>query len=55
MLWACVLLPQLALDDVLRGRPPSDEPLVLVGGPANGRIVVAANLSARAAGCPPVE
>ena len=50
MLWACVLLPQLALDDVLRGRPPSDEPLVLVGGPANGRIVVAVNLSARAAG-----
>jgi protein ImuB len=50
MLWACVLLPQLALDGVLRRRPPSDEPLVLVSGPAQGRIVHAASASARAAG-----
>lgn len=50
MLWACVLLPRLALDDVLRRRPPSDEPLVLVGGAANARVVVDANPSARAAG-----
>jgi protein ImuB len=50
MLWACILLPQLALDGVLRRRPPSDEPLVLVSGPAQARIVHAANASARAAG-----
>ena len=50
MLWACILLPQLALDGVLRRRPPSDEPLVLVSGPAQGRIVHAANASARAVG-----
>ncbi|HET6555636.1 MAG TPA: DNA polymerase Y family protein [Dyella sp.] len=50
MLWACVLLPQLALDGVLRRRPPSEEPLVLVSGPAQQRIVHAASRSARAAG-----
>ncbi|WP_243048636.1 DNA polymerase Y family protein [Dyella sp. RRB7] len=50
MSWACLLLPQLALDGVLRRRPPSDEPLVLVSGPAQARIVHAANASARAAG-----
>ncbi len=50
MSWACILLPQLALDGVLRRRPPSDEPLVLVSGPAQARIVHAANATARAAG-----
>ena len=50
MLWACVLLPQLALDGVLRGQPPTDAPLVLVSGPAQARVVHAANRSARAAG-----
>lgn len=50
MLWACVLLPQLALDGVLRRRPSSDEPLVLVSGPAQQRVVHAASSSARAAG-----
>jgi protein ImuB len=49
MLWACLLLPQLALDGVLRRRA-DDSPLVLVNGPINARIVVAANASARAAG-----
>ncbi|PXV60338.1 protein ImuB [Dyella jiangningensis] len=50
MLWACILLPQLALDGVLRRRPAEDEPLVLVSGPAQARIVHAANAPARAAG-----
>jgi protein ImuB len=50
MSWACILLPQLALDGVLRRRTHSDEPLVLVSGPAQARIVHAANASARAAG-----
>lgn len=50
MLWACVLLPHLALDSVLRRRPPSDAPLLLVSGPAQARTVFAANTAARAAG-----
>jgi len=53
MLWACVLLPHLALDGVLRRRPASDAPLVLVSGTAQARMVFAANASARAAGLRP--
>ncbi|GLQ92728.1 Y-family DNA polymerase [Dyella acidisoli] len=49
MLWACLLLPHLALDGVLRRRP-DDSPLVLVDGPLNARVVVAVNASARQAG-----
>jgi protein ImuB len=49
MLWACLLLPQLALDGVLRRRA-DDSPLVLVDGPVNARTVVAVNASAREAG-----
>ena len=37
MLWACVLLPQLALDAVLRRRPDPQAPLALVEGPAQLR------------------
>jgi protein ImuB len=49
MSWACLWLPQLALDGVLRSRA-DDGPLVLVEGPANARCIVAANASACAAG-----
>src|SRR6185437_852583 len=49
MLWACVLMPQLALDGVLRRRPTAG-PLVLVAGAANARSIVAANAAAREAG-----
>jgi protein ImuB len=49
MLWACITLPHLALDGVLRRRD-DERPLVLVDGPANARCVVAANASAQAAG-----
>ncbi|MGY3039867.1 protein ImuB [Rhodanobacter sp. TND4EL1] len=49
MLWACILLPRLALDGVLRRRP-GEGPLVLVAGAANARTIVAANASAREAG-----
>lgn len=49
MLWACVLLPHLALDGVLRRRANHD-PLVLVDGPVNARSIVAANAAAREAG-----
>ncbi|TAL86035.1 MAG: DNA polymerase Y family protein [Rhodanobacter sp.] len=49
MLWACVLLPQLALDGVLRRRPTAG-PLVLVAGAAQARSIVAVNAAAREAG-----
>ncbi|WP_458068260.1 Y-family DNA polymerase [Rhodanobacter sp. BL-MT-08] len=48
-MWACLLLPHLALDGILRRRPV-DGPLVLVDGPVNARTVVAVNDAARAAG-----
>ncbi|MEO7067138.1 MAG: DNA polymerase Y family protein [Rhodanobacter sp.] len=50
MLWACLLLPQLALDGVLRRRSVDDQPLVLAGGPVNARLIVSANAVARQAG-----
>ncbi len=54
MLWACILLPHLALDGVLRRRPADDAtPLVLATGPAQSRTVYAANPAARAAGLHP--
>src|SRR5690606_29278747 len=50
MLWACILLPQLALDGVLRRHPDPDAPLALVEGPAQRRALRAVNGAARAAG-----
>lgn len=50
MLWACVLLPQLALDAVLRRQPDPHVPLALVTGPAHLRSVQAVNAAASAAG-----
>jgi protein ImuB len=50
MAWACILLPHLALDGVLRRRPDQVGPLVLVNGPVNARTIVAANTPARDAG-----
>ena len=47
MLWACILLPQLALDSVLRGRDDADQPLVLLSGPGNRRVLQAVNPAAR--------
>jgi protein ImuB len=49
MLWACIVLPYLALDGVLR-RNPQTGPLVLVSGPVNARSIVSANREAREAG-----
>ncbi|EIM04263.1 DNA polymerase Y family protein [Rhodanobacter denitrificans] len=49
MLWACINLPHLAMDGILR-RHPVTGPLVLVDGPANARTIVAANEPAHAAG-----
>ena len=52
MLWACVLLPHLALDGVRRRRPPEadESPLALVTGPAQRRVLLDANAAAQAAG-----
>ncbi len=53
MLWACVRLPQMALDGVLRRHPAADAPLVLASGPPQRRVLVDANAAARAAGLQP--
>lgn len=50
MLWVCILLPQLALDAVLRRLPDPDKPLALVSGPAQLRSLHAVNASAEQAG-----
>lgn len=50
MLWACVLLPQLALDAVLRRSPDPGAPLALVTGPAQLRTLHAVNAAAAEAG-----
>ena len=53
MLWACVLLPQLALDAVLRRLPDPEAPLALVGGSAQLRTLHAVNAAAAQAGLKP--
>jgi protein ImuB len=53
MLWACILLPQLGLDSVLRRHPEPDQPLAIVGGPAQRRELLAVNDAAAAAGLHP--
>jgi protein ImuB len=46
MRWACVLLPQLALDGILRHQAEPDAPLALVAGPAQRRLRVGQSLTA---------
>jgi protein ImuB len=53
MRWACLLLPQLALDGVQRRLPSPDQPLVLVEGPAQRRVLHSVNKAARAQGLRP--
>lgn len=50
MLWACVLLPQLALDGVMRRRSDPDEPLALISGSAHRRIGASCKPSTRLRG-----
>ena len=50
MHWACLLLPQLALDGVLRRHPTPHEPLALLAGPAQRRVLHAVNPAAKALG-----
>lgn len=53
MHWVCLLLPQLALDGVLRGLPSPERALALVTGPAQRRVLHAVNPAARASGLRP--
>jgi protein ImuB len=53
MLWACIHLPQLALDAVLRRTPDPARPLALVSGPAHLRQLQAVNGAAAQAGLKP--
>ena len=41
MLWACIYLPHLGIDCVLRRHPAPEEPLALIGGPVQRRELVA--------------
>ena len=50
MLWACILLPQLALDGVLRRHAEPDQPLALISGPSQRRVLHAVNEAAEAEG-----
>jgi protein ImuB len=53
MLWACVLLPQLALDGVMRRHPEPHQPLALLCGSSQRRVLQAVNPAARALGLKP--
>lgn len=50
MRWACILLPQLALDGALRRCADPDAPLALVAGAQQRRVLHAVNPAARALG-----
>lgn len=53
MLWAGIVLPQLALDGVLRHHPAREIPLALIAGPAQQRAVLAVNTAAANLGVRP--
>lgn len=53
MLWACILLPQLALDAVLRGLAEPEAPLALISGTPQRRVLQTVNASARELGLRP--
>ena len=53
MQWACLFLPQLALDDALRRMPDPDVPTALVHGPHQCRVLHSVNRAARALGLRP--
>ncbi|MGH8050384.1 MAG: Y-family DNA polymerase [Arenimonas sp.] len=53
MLWACLLLPHLALDGVLRRHPTPQLPIALVTGPTQKRVLLDVNEAALNAGLHP--
>lgn len=50
MRWVCIVFPQLALDGVLRQSPEPDQPLVLLSGSAQRRVLQTVNDAARQLG-----
>src|SRR5690348_18458591 len=50
MLWACIALPHLALDGVLRQRADAHAPLGLMDGPPHARVLMDVNEAAARAG-----
>ncbi|MEG1681209.1 MAG: DNA polymerase Y family protein, partial [Stenotrophomonas sp.] len=50
MRWACILLPHLAMDGVLRGCAEPDAARVLISGPSQRRVLHAVNPAAAALG-----
>lgn len=53
MRWVCILFPQLALDAALRQRPAPHEPLALLSGTPQRRVIQAVNAAARELGLRP--
>lgn len=53
MRWACLLLPHLAMDAVLRHQPDPDVALVLIDGPTQRRVLHAVSPAARRLGLRP--
>ncbi|MFJ3483053.1 Y-family DNA polymerase [Pseudomonas sp. NPDC090202] len=53
MLWACIVLPQLALDAVMRRRADPEQPLALISGSAQRRVLQTVNAAARELGLRP--
>ncbi|MGY2378446.1 Y-family DNA polymerase [Pseudomonas sp. SDO524_S393] len=53
MRWVCIVFPQLALDAVLRLHPEPDQPLVLLAGTPQRRVLQSVNAAARALGLHP--
>jgi protein ImuB len=53
MLWVCILLPQLAMDGVLRNRTDAGAPLALLSGTPQRRVLQAVNPAARSLGLRP--
>ncbi|MGY2402973.1 Y-family DNA polymerase [Pseudomonas sp. SDO5271_S396] len=53
MRWVCIVFPQLALDAVLRLHPEPDQPLVLLAGTPQRRVLQSVNAAARALGLRP--
>ncbi|AXK72731.1 DNA polymerase Y family protein [Lysobacter sp. TY2-98] len=51
--WACLFLPQLALDAVLRDVEDADAPMALLDGAPNARVLHSVSPSARASGLRP--
>ena len=50
MRWVCIVFPQLALDGAQRVHPEPDQPLALLAGTSQRRVLQTVNAAARALG-----